>query len=146
MKKILCLVLALTLVGAMFVGCTSKGMKDGTYKAEFSTFDDHNWKDFVELTVSGGKITEVNFDSVNKEGTLKNGDEAYDKAMKDAGFATWPSDFFPKLEKQLLDTQDVEKVDVVAGATHTSDALKVLVKELSKNMSKGDTATVKVER
>lgn len=146
MKKILCLVLALTLVGAMFVGCSSKGMKDGTYKAEFSDADGHGWTDYVEVTVSGEKITAVDFDSVNAEGAKKSADEAYNAMMKDAESPTWPSDFFPKLEQSLIDNQDIEKVDAVAGATDSSNAFKKLVKELSKNMSKGDTTTVKVTR
>lgn len=145
MKKILSLVLALTLAGAMFVGCSPKGMKDGTYKAEMAKADDHGWTDFVEITVSGEKITAVDFDSVDAEGKKKNGNESYDKVMKDTGSKTWPSDFMPKLEKDLIDKQNVEKVDTIAGATVSSDSFKKLVKALSKNMAKGDTKTVKVD-
>ncbi|MEG0691616.1 MAG: FMN-binding protein [Oscillospiraceae bacterium] len=146
MKKFLCLTVAVALAGAMFVGCSSKGMKDGTYKAEFSTADSHGWTDYVEVTVSGEKITAVDFDSVNAEGLKKSADEAYNKMMKDTGSATWPSDFFPKLEENLIKAQGADKVDAVAGATDSSNSLKKLAKELEKNISKGDTATVKVAR
>lgn len=144
MKKFLCLVVALTMVSCVFVGCAEKGMKDGTYKAEYSAADDHGWTDYVEITVADGKITAVDYDSVDAEGKKKNGNEWYDNAMKDAGSPTWPSDFMPKLEQSLIDNQDIDKVDTIAGATASSDSFRKLVKELSKNMSKGDTTTVKV--
>lgn len=147
MKKLLCLVLGIIMTCTVLVGCTSsKGMKDGTYKAEFDAADDHGWTDYVEITVSGEKITAVDYDAVDAEGKKKNGNEWYDNAMKDAGSKTWPSDFMPKLEEELVTAQDIDKVDAVAGATDSSNAFKKLVKELAKSMSKGDTATVKVKR
>lgn len=146
MKKIATLILAGILSMTMLVGCTSKSMKDGTYKAEFSTPDDHGWTEYVEITVKGEKITEVNFDGKNADGAKKSEDAAYEQAMKDAGSATWPKDFYSKLATSLVDKQDISKIDKVAGATTSSDDFIKLVKALSNKMSKGDTATEMVTR
>ena len=45
MKKILAAVLAMVFALALLTACGSS-MKDGTYRAEYSSFDDHGWKDF----------------------------------------------------------------------------------------------------
>lgn len=139
------LFIALSLL--IFVGCTSSSsgeLKDGSYTAEFKDADSHGWIEFVELKVENEKIIEVNFDAKDAAGQLKSESAEYKDAMINAGSKTWPSDFYPKLEDSLIDAQDIDKVDAVAGATQSSDAFKKLVKELSKNMSKGDTSTLKV--
>ena len=146
MKKILYLLITLTLTGMLLISCTPKSMKDGTYKAEFSTADSHGWTDYVEITVSGEKITKVDYDSLNAEGKRKSEDTNYNQMMKDAGSSTWPSVFYPKLEDNLIKAQKPSDIDIVAGATDSSNALKKLVEELEKNMSKGETKTLKVSR
>lgn len=147
MKRLFCLMLATALIASMFVGCSaSKTMKDGTYRAEYETADDHGWTDYVEVTVASGKISAVDYDAFDKDDQRKNGNEWYDTAMKDAGSKTWPSDFMPKLEEQLVEKQDVSKIDGVTGATDSTNSFKKLVKELTSSMSKGETATVKVKR
>ena len=145
MKKVLVALLALMFCLSLFAGCSSS-MKDGSYKAEFSSFDDHGWKDFVELTIKDGKITEVNFDSINEEGLLKSEDESYQENMEPVS-GTYPEKFFPELENQLLEKQEIKKVDTVTGATNSSDAFKILVTEImDKGASKGNTDTIIVER
>ncbi len=147
MKKIMSISLAAILIAVLFVGCaSSKAMKDGSYKAEFAEPDDHGWTEFVEVTVTNAKITDVNFDARNEKGDLKSKDPDYKTAMEGAGFKTWPSDFYPKLSAQLIEKQDINQVDSIAGATNSSDSFKKLVKELSKNFSSGKTDLVKVKQ
>lgn len=137
-KKFTVIVMAIVLCFA-FTGCASSDtLKDGTYKSQYSAPDSHGWTDYVEITVSSGKITKVNYDAL-KDGLKKSEDKDYQTAMKDGGSKTWPSDFYPKLSSQLVDKQDIDKVDVVAGATTSSNDFKKLVKALSKNMSEGKT-------
>ncbi len=145
MKKIISLALAALLSAAMFAGCSSSSkMKDGKYRAEYSEPDSHGWTEYVEVTVSGEKITDVDFDAVNTEGVKKSEDASYDEAMKNAGWTIGPKDFYADLEKQLIDKQNVNDIDGVATATTSSNSLKTLMTELQKNIAKGDTATVKV--
>jgi len=54
-KKVIALFGSVILTAGMLVGCGSKGMKDGSYNAEFDTFDDHGWKGQVTITVADGK-------------------------------------------------------------------------------------------
>ena len=151
MKKIISLILSLTLIVVMLVGCSSsKPMKDGTYRSEFSSADAHDWVDYVEVTVSKSKITSVVYDSLNsgakepeKKGMKKSEDIDYETAMRNAGGKTWPRDFSAKLTQQLVEKQKINDVDGVAGATNSTNDFKKLVKALSKNMTNGDVSTVK---
>lgn len=149
MKKTLIAMLSLCLVAMLFVACDNAAdtasFKDGTYKAAYAKADDHGWTDYLEVTVADGKITEVDYDSLNADGAKKSENDEYNNAMKNAGGKTWPSDFFPKLEKALIEKQNAENVDAVAGATSSSDSMKKLYKALIPNMQKGDTAEVKVD-
>ncbi|MBC8546778.1 FMN-binding protein [Clostridiaceae bacterium NSJ-31] len=144
MKKILAAVLAMVFALALLTACGSS-MKDGTYRAEYSSFDDHGWKDFVEVTVSSGKITAVDYDAVNEEGTRKSEDAAYKESMEPVS-GTYPEKFSSELEQQLVDKQEVKKVDTVAGATNSSDAFKVLATEALKNAKNGKTDAAIVTR
>jgi len=148
LKKIISIAVAFVIIATMFVGCvsTSAAKKDGTYRAEFSAADDHGWTEYVEITVAGDKITNVVYDSLN-DGKKKSEDKDYEKTMKNvSGGKTWPADFYSKLTAQLLEKQNIDEVDTVAGATTSSDDFKTLVKSLSKNMQNGKTETVKVEK
>lgn len=147
MKKIISITLSVILAGMAFVGCTpsNNAMKDGTYRAEMSEADSHGWTDFVEITVSGEKITAVDYDSLDADGNRKSESPDYDEAMKGAGSTTYPSKFMPELEAALVEKQDATKVDAIAGATQSSDSFKLLVKELKGNMSSGKTDVVKVK-
>lgn len=150
MKKLLCTLISGMLIIFAFIGCTNNNnaasYKDGTYKAQFASADDHGWTEYIEITVSSGKITEAVVDAKNIEGEKKSQSEVYDKAMKDAGAKTWPSKFYPELESQITDKQNGEMIDGVAGATNSSDTVKTLYKALKGNMEKGDTNEVIVER
>lgn len=147
MKKIISMILAVFICTGLFTGCTtSSAFKDGTYKAEFATPDDHGWTDYVEVTVTNAKITGVVFDAKNGEGAKKSEDKGYEEAMKGAGSKTWPSDFYPKLANGLIEKQDPTKVDNVAGATTSSNDFKTLVRALEKKMTNGDTSVEVVKR
>ncbi|WP_312640659.1 FMN-binding protein [Hydrogenoanaerobacterium sp.] len=144
MKKFSIALVAALLCASLLTGCSS-GMKDGTYKAEYKNADDHGWKDYVQVTVSGGKISEVDFDSINADGVLKSADPSYREAMEPVS-GTYPEKFMKELEDQLISKQEVKKVDTLAGATLSTDSFKVLVTEaLSKGAQKGNTATIIVE-
>ena len=145
MKKFLAIILAaITLL--TFASCGAKEtatFKDGTYHIERAEFDDHGWKEYVDVTVEGGKITAVEYDSLNVEdGHKKTEDEAYKEAYTGAGFETYPAATADALEADLIAKQDAAKVDTVAGATHSSDGFKELVLALAENMKNGDTAPV----
>lgn len=151
-KKLTFILFSLLLITAVFSGCTSSdsSLKDGTYRAEMSA-ESHGYKDYVEITVLNGKIDTVVYDAQTSDGQRKSQDEDYKKSMmegnKNAGLPeTYPADYMKKLAESLVEKQDINGVDDVAGATTSSDDFKTLVKALESNMKKGDTKTVTVEK
>ena len=157
MKKILAITIAMLAVMGTMASCGGNGgnagsaenaaYQDGTYHAEAKDFDEHGWKEYVNVTVADGKITEVEFDALSEEdGSKKTDNEAYKEAYLGAGFDTYPADYTEKLEKALIEKQDAAQVDAFAGATNSSNFFKELMKGLDANMKKGDTNTVVIEK
>lgn len=148
MKKFIALAALLSVALFAFVGCTNGNgdFKDGSYRAEYESADEHGWTDALDVTVSDGKITSAVFDSYDAEGNKKSENADYNAAMTGAGYETPPSEFLPHYSSELVAQQDAEKVDAITGATVSNDALKKFYKELAKNMRSGNTETVKISR
>ncbi len=147
MKKTLSVLFSLCLCTAVFTGCNdtnAASFQDGTYKAVYAQADDHGWTEYLTLTVEDGKIVSADFDAENDDGAKKSENTEYNEAMKNAGSKTWPSAFYPALEKSLIEKQDGNGIDAVSGATTSSESLKKLYQALVPNMKKGDTTEVKV--
>lgn len=126
----------------LLVGC---GFKDGTYTAEFQSFDSLGYKDRLQITVEGGVITDAQFDGVNEQDGLKSEDEAYAKRMRPlfgadpAGVRQYYSDALTGLD----DPKDLE-ADGVSGATVSAQHFEALWQALQSPMKKGETAPVVV--
>ena len=150
MKKLLSLGTAFMVAGSLMVGCTStkeepkeeatetttteqtteettETTEPTTYKAE-SEADERGYKGVVEITYKDGKISEVVYNEVGKDGKTKKEDEGYNTEMKKVSKVS-AKEAEEQLEKALVETQDVEKVDTVSGATGTSELFKTLAKE-----------------
>lgn len=146
MKKTVSLLLVVLMTAMALVGCGGGGgYKDGTYKATFDDFDEHDWKAFVEIVVSDGEITDVDFDYVNAEGDLKSEDEEYNEIMKEKS-GTSPEEFSPALEKDLIEKQNVKDVDDITGATTSVKNFKKLAEAALKNAKAGNTEEVILEQ
>ena len=147
MKKFIGLALVSVLSVSMLAGCGSSSKKtdaskeatykDGKYRASFDKADTHGWNAFTEIEIKDGKIATVDFDYLNKDNKRKSEDAAYTKAMAPKS-GTSPDKFCPQLEKALIDKQDIEKVDVVTGATTSTNNMKQLAKLVLENAKKGD--------
>lgn len=114
-------------------------LKDGTYKAE-TGFDDRGWKAVHTITVSGGKVTESTFDYENKEGALKSEDAEYNKNME-AKSGVSSKDATDKLDEEFLKAQSAD-VEVVTGATHTTENFKATAAALLEAAAEGNTETI----
>lgn len=117
-------------------------LKDGTYSAE-SDFDEHGFKAVHTITVAEGKITESKFDYEDKDGALKSENEEYNKNME-AKAGVSAKDAIDQLNAKLVETQDVSKVEVVSGASHTSHDFVTTTEAVLKAASEGNTETVQV--
>ncbi len=143
-KKVLALLSSVVLTAGMLVGCGSKGMKDGSYKSEFDTFDDHGWKGQVEITVADGKITDAKFDYVNESGDLKSKDAEYQEKMtKVSGIG--PVEFSTQYAEALVEKQDPATVDAITGATTSGDDFKLLADAAIQHANGGKTETAVVK-
>lgn len=141
-KKILLLYLTFILI-VFVAACARKGpepqppqeeaaLKDGVYSAQEAEFDEHDWKAMATVIVENGKISNVFYDEINKEGAIKSLDQDYAAGMKDKSGET-PLEAAKKLAGDLIEKQDPEKVDTVSGATGTSTKFKNLVSEALDN-------------
>lgn len=138
MKKKLSLVLVLTFVLSLSIGMTSfaKTYVDGSYKATYDFLDGHGWKPTLTVTIKGDKITAAVYDAVNAAGKLKSKDAGYNKAML-AVNKTSPSIYSLALAKAFVKGQAVAKVNVVSGATTSSNEFKALATAALANAKKG---------
>lgn len=96
------------------------------------------------MTVSGGKITAVDYNFLNKDGKLKTDDEDYEKTMTEKS-GTGPQEYIPALSQSLIDKQSAAGVEVVSGATHSSHAFKMYAAQLINAAQKGDTTPIEVD-
>ena len=151
MKKILA---GLTLSSALLLAAcgsddaaetpTDGGLQDGTYALEELNFGETGWKESLEIVVAGGEITDATFTSLDEEGNNKLEDDGYQDAMSNV-VEVGPQDFIPALEDSLVDTQNPDDVEVVTGATSTSEKFKDYADQLVAAAEEGNTDTIEVD-
>lgn len=99
-------------------------LKDGTYEAKAEAADNNGFTDVVTMTVTDGKITEVNWDAVGADGSTKSVlSENGEYVMTEDGF-TWKEQAEALanalIENQSLDFLQVNeqgKTDAVSGVS-----------------------------
>ncbi|WP_338217883.1 extracellular electron transfer flavoprotein PplA [Lacticaseibacillus salsurivasis] len=117
-------------------------MKDGTYTLEEENYS-HGYRTVFSITVAGGKITESKYDNVDKNGKSKSNDAEYEKSMKKVN-GVGPKEYTEKLNASLVKNQEPAKVDVVSGATHSSDSFILYAEQLINAAQAGNTTPIKV--
>ena len=120
------------------------GLQDGTYALEELNFGGTGWKESLEIVVDGGEITDATWTSVNEEGLNKLEDDNYQETMTKTD-GVGPQDFIPALEDALVDAQDPADVEVVSGATGTSEKFVEYAKQLVEAAEEGKTDTIEVD-
>ena len=120
-----------------------EGLKDGTYVLEELNFGGTGWKEGLEIVVSDGVITDATWSSVNEAGKLKIEDDSYQETMLGTD-GVGPQDFIPGLEEALVDAQDSSDVEVISGATGTSEKFKEYAQKLVEAAEEGSTATIEI--
>ena len=147
MKKFIKLMAVVICVFA-FTACSEASftnLQDGTYRAEYKNFDVYGWKDYIEVTVENGEISELVFDAVNiEDGRLKSEDENYKSEMEPI-VGTYPAKYNTDLINQFLESGKISAVDVVAGATQSTGSFKTLLTNIVPNIKEGNTEIVLVD-
>lgn len=118
-------------------------LQDGTYKLEEKNYS-NDYRTVFEMVVKDGKITESNYDNVNEAGDSKTKDEEYDKNMiEKAGIG--PAEFIPELNKRFVAAQSASGVEVVTGATHSTESFQNYAQQLIQAAQAGNTETIEID-
>lgn len=118
-------------------------LKDGTYKLEEKNYS-NGYRAVFEMVVKDGKITESKYDNVNEKGESKTKDTQYNKNMEEKA-GTGPEKFIPELNEQLVKTQSASGVEVVTGATHSSESFQNYAQQLIQAAQAGNTNTIEID-
>jgi major membrane immunogen (membrane-anchored lipoprotein) len=118
-------------------------MQDGTYTLQETDFDENGWKASMEITVEDGTITLSNYNYEDADGQLKTEDEGYQEMMKDKS-GVGPQEFVKQLNDGLVATGDAQLVDIVTGATHSSEIFVNYAQQLIQAAQNGNTETITI--
>ena len=125
-KKIM--LLSAVILSLCLAGCGSeKGMKNGYYTAEMKEYD-YGWKEYVCIFVKNDKIVSVEFN-------------AKDPSVS----GTYPNEYTRLYGTRLLESQDIEAVDVVSGATSSGGNFYKLVNAAMEQAREGNSEVALVE-
>lgn len=122
-------------------GATNGTLVDGTYTAEGAEADERGWKITHTIVVKDAKVVESKFDYINAEGQLKGESAEYNTNMKDK-VGVSHAEAIEKLNAGVVATPGLENIEVVSGATTTSNDFKKSIAELIAAAKEGKTETI----
>lgn len=118
-------------------------LKDGTYKLEEKN-EKNGYRAVFEMTVKDGKITESKFDNINADGKSKTEDTKYEESMK-AKSGVGPKEYIKQLNDSFVKEQSASGVEVVTGATHSSESFQNYAQQLIQAAQAGNTDTIEID-
>lgn len=88
------------------------GLNDGIFYAQLDAFDKKGYKDFVQMTVSGGRITEIVWDAIEKEDGKNRAQASVDGEYEIASDQPiWAAQAFA-IQNKLVEVQDPAKLAI----------------------------------
>ena len=118
-------------------------LKDGTYKLEEKN-EKNGYRAVFEMTVKDGKITESKYDNINADGKSKTEDTKYEESMK-AKSGVGPKEYIKQLNGSFVKAQSASGVEVVTGATHSSESFQNYAQQLIQAAQAGNTDTIEID-
>lgn len=118
-------------------------LKDGTYKLEEKN-EKNGYRAVFEMTVKDGKITESKYDNINADGKSKTEDTKYEESMK-AKSDVGPKEYIKQLNDSFVKAQSASGVEVVTGATHSSESFQNYAQQLIQAAQAGNTDTIEID-
>lgn len=131
----------------IFSGCVlqrSDMMKDGYYTAVAAEFDEHGWKEYITIYVSGGTIVTTDYNAKNASGFIKSWDMEYMRVMNHVS-GTYPNEYTRLYAEALMNTQNAQQVDAITGATHSYHTFVQLADAAIAQARSGDKSVCFVE-
>ncbi len=118
-------------------------LQDGTYQLEEKNYE-NDYRAVFSIVVKDGKITKSDYDNVNKDGSSKTKDTDYEKNMK-AKSGVGPAEYTKQLNAALEKEQDPSNVEVVTGATHSSESFQNYAQQLIQAAQAGKTDKIEID-
>ncbi|HAP5886949.1 TPA: FMN-binding protein [Enterococcus faecalis] len=118
-------------------------LKDGTYKLEEKN-EKNGYRAVFEMTVKDDKITESKYDNINADGKSKTEDTKYEESMK-AKSGVGPKEYIKQLNDSFVKAQSASGVEVVTGATHSSESFQNYAQQLIQAAQAGNTDTIEID-
>ncbi|ETC90796.1 hypothetical protein T481_16435 [Enterococcus faecalis PF3] len=118
-------------------------LKDGTYKLEEKN-EKNGYRAVFEMTVKDGKITESKYDNINADSKSKTEDTKYEESMK-AKSGVGPKEYIKQLNDSFVKAQSASGVEVVTGATHSSESFQNYAQQLIQAAQAGNTDTIEID-
>ena len=118
-------------------------LKDGTYKLEEKN-EKNGYRAVFEMTVKDGKITESKYDNINADGKSKTEDTKYEESMK-AKSGVGPKEYIKQFNDSFVKAQSASGVEVVTGATHSSESFQNYAQQLIQAAQAGNTDTIEID-
>ncbi|EMW5460886.1 FMN-binding protein [Enterococcus faecalis] len=118
-------------------------LKDGTYKLEEKN-EKNGYRAVFEMTVKDGKITESKYDNINADGKSKTEDTKYEESMK-AKSGVGPKEYIKQLNDSFVKAQSASGVEVVTGATHSSESFQNYAQQLIQAAQASNTDTIEID-
>jgi len=119
---------------------TGQTLQDGIYAAEMSdqyvSTTGNGWQDYLKITVAGGQISEVEFDSL-KDGKKKSTVSADEYPMNPP-----PREWIPQLNEAIRKAEMPEAMDTISGATMSSNNARRMYEALLERARTGNTDIV----
>lgn len=157
MKKTMIFLLVYLMIAFMVTGCGGSDDKndeqndqaetayyDGQYHAEYDRYDVRNWRAYVDITVKDRKIIKAYYDYINETGGKRTDIQSYSEGFSEANNGMMPREAFDRLGSMLVESQDIQQVDVVSGATHSSRNFVELAAAALLKAADGDTTPASI--
>lgn len=120
-----------------------KDLQDGTYELEEKN-ESNGYRATFSIVVKDGKIAESKYDNIDKDGKSKTEDKDYQAEMEKVA-KTGPADFIPELNEALVASQSADGVEVVTGATHSTESFKNYAQQLIQAAQAGKTDKIEID-
>lgn len=132
----------LALNGATHTIFAADKLVDGEYTA-VSNPDQYGWSLKHVIVVKDGKIAESKMDYVNDKGDMKSADDNYNTKMKEKSGISG-KEAMEQLDKALVEKQS-DDIEVVTGATHTTETFIISTKALLEAAKEGKTEVINID-